>query len=72
MSRILKSDKLWVCGQHQASYGGDEWVMVGVYSTEEKAIAECWDETYFIAPILLNGTPDETSEWVGYYRPMGN
>ena len=70
MSRIIKTDQLWVCGQHQTIDGGDEWVMVGVYSTEERAVMECYDHTYFVAPIMLDGTPDDKNEWIGYYRPL--
>ncbi len=71
MSRILASDELWICGQHQTRKGGDDWVMVGVYSTESKAVAECHDPTYFVAPIMLDGTPDDKTKWLGYYRPHG-
>jgi len=72
MSRILSSDILWVCGQHQVSGGGDDWVMVGIYSSEKLAVDQCEDFTYFVAPISLDGIPDDSCDWVGYYRPMTN
>lgn len=72
MSRILASDKLWICGEHQTGDGGDDWVMVGVYSTEGRAVMECEDESYFVAPIMLDCTPDDSDEWPGYYRPLAN
>jgi hypothetical protein len=43
----------------------------GIFSTEEKAIAACKNERYFIGPLALDETlPDERMEsWPGSYFP---
>lgn len=46
------------------------WDFQGVFDTEEKALAACRDEHYFIGPAELNKEyPDETIPWPGQYWP---
>jgi hypothetical protein len=60
---------LWVAGQ-ALSDDGREWAFVGVYSTEEKAVAACLDWRFWVAPIALDFiTPPEESKWPGCYYP---
>jgi len=66
------SKTVWICGYHPTDEGGDDWVMVGVYTTEEKAKARCEDIDHFIAPVELDADPEESGEWPGYYRPLAN
>lgn len=47
-----------------------EWEVVGVYSTEEKAVEACLTGTYFIGPINMDeASPEATTEWPGSYIP---
>lgn len=44
---------------------------VGVYDTEEAAVAACVDWTFSVNPATLNETvQDERIEWPGAYYPL--
>lgn len=66
---------LWICGKYLS---GDEmgsvvWEFVGVFSSEELAVAACLCDTYFVAPAKLDKAfPDETLLWPGVYYPLAN
>lgn len=61
--------KLWVVGK---SLGVENaWEFAGVFEGEERAVAECRDRNYFIAPVIVNQTlPHERTEWVGLRWPV--
>lgn len=60
---------VWVVGQHKLIDG--VWEFIGVFSTEEKAVAACRDYTYFVGPARIDEQlPDETVEWTGSYYPI--
>lgn len=44
---------LWICGQSKGG-GGNEWEWQVVFDSEEKAVAACRDNQYFIAEVELN------------------
>lgn len=70
------TDKLWICGQitkyeERDGVVSSEWEFAGVFDTEEKAIAACHTDWFFIGPTNLNGEwPIETTEWTGAYYPL--
>lgn len=52
---------LWIVGQIRE---GAQWEFQGVFSTEERAVAACRTEDYFVARVGLDAElPHETSEW---------
>ena len=47
------------------------WELVGVFDSEEKAVAACLDNHCFVGPITLNEiTPKERISWPGCYYPL--
>lgn len=66
-----KPTALWVCCKFTGTKrcpGAFEFV--GVFDSEEKAVAACATPDYFIGPATLNeATPDKTTEWPGAYYP---
>jgi len=74
MSRIIPSDIVWLCGQYDPEDDdSDMWLIVGVFTTEQKAIDACWSCLHFIAPLELDAPPDDdTGQWPGLYRPLVN
>ncbi len=67
---LLASKKMvWIVFCYKSS--GSEFV--GVYDSEERAVAACQSETYCVCPIEMNfTTPTETTEWPGCYYPLSN
>jgi len=71
---------MWITGQitsgtwyHREERWGDDyvWEFTGVFDDEDKAIAACQDENYFIAPVTLNKPfPHEKVEMPGGYYPL--
>jgi hypothetical protein len=61
--------KLWIVGKRLA--GDDAWEFGGVFDSEEKAIAACHANNYFIGPIELNWVPphERLPKWEGAYFP---
>lgn len=46
--------------------------IVGLFSTEEKAIAACKDVNYLIGPLVQDvEIVDEVDNWLGSYYPLG-
>lgn len=63
--------KLWVVGQFfEESIPANKWAFVGVFDTEEAAIAACTADNYCILPATLNEVlPEEVVVWPGGYYP---
>jgi hypothetical protein len=65
---------MWLTGKYIGECDGEGngicWELIGVFSSEEKAVAACLNEYYFIGPVELDEVlPDETVEWPGCYYP---
>ena len=60
---------IWLVGQWKGTE--TPWEVQGVFDSEQKAIAACVDDQYFIGPLTLNEEmPQETMrEWPGAYYP---
>ena len=61
---------VWVVGE--ARYiGSQEWEMIGVFSTQEKANEACILPRYFVGPVEINKAfPSKTVPWPGAYFPI--
>jgi len=62
--------EVWICGQLTGKYVGAStpWEFQGVFDSEQKAIAACRDENYFIYSAIMNQElPDESVEPDGRY-----
>lgn len=65
--------KLWIVGQAirgaiASSVGA--WIFQGVFDTEDKAVAACKGELWFVAPAELNQElPADPIEWPGLRYP---
>ena len=61
---------VWVVGE---TIRGQAWLMQGLFSSEDKAIARCQsarNANFFVAPVTLDATlPDEEAVWPGAYYP---
>jgi len=58
----------WVTGQFRLL---NVWEFVGVFSTEEKAVAACHNDCCFVAPAILDEQePESPAEWEGLYYPL--
>ena len=65
--------KLWIVGQHKEEIeeGKNVWEFGGVFDSEDKAIAACRSDDYYVAPFELNeAQPDETCKMIGSYYPF--
>jgi len=64
--------KLWIVGKIlNPDTGCDIWEFCGVFDTEEKAVAICKTEDYFVGPADLNFiVPDPTVDWPNAYFPL--
>jgi hypothetical protein len=63
---------LWICGQHFESKDQPNrcWEFQGVFDDEDKAIAACSENSFFIFPAELNEPlPTETLQPAGAYYP---
>ena len=61
---------LWICGKRLLVDDENGWEFVGVFETEEKAVAACLTQMYFVGPAELNKAfPDERVKWPGAYYP---
>ena len=61
--------KLWVVGE-VLNDSKNEWLMVGVFDSEELAIMNALKDNYFIGPVELNQSfPMEECDWDGAYYP---
>lgn len=63
--------ELWVCGKYlEQRDNGAVWEMQGVFSSEEKAVAACLTEDFFIGPVELDkAMPEERIVWYKAYYP---
>lgn len=67
--------EVWIVGQMIDDSAGEDgeariWEFGGVFTSEEKAIAACRFDEYFIAPHRLNeAQPHETVPMIGCYYP---
>ena len=63
---------VWVVGE--ARYiGSQEWEMVGVFTTEQKAVEACVLPRFFVGPVEIDKSfPIESVPWPGLYYPMVN
>ena len=63
----MNNTKVWVVQKWVKDL---EFEFYGVFSTEEKALAICKDETYCIGPVNIDFTcDDERVIWPGLYYP---
>lgn len=63
--------EVWVAGRVDNSRVSFQWEVLGVYTTEELAVARCSRCVDFVAPIRLNDRlPEETTVWPGCYYPL--
>lgn len=61
---------LWICGKRLWVDDENGWEFVGVFETEEKAVAACLTGMYFVGPTELDKAfPHETVLWKGAYYP---
>ena len=63
---------LWVVGSIRNYAEGQpiQWQLEGVFDSEERAVAECVDESHFVGPTELNNRhPLDSTEWPGAYYP---
>lgn len=62
---------LWIVGRLDPSIKPEPWEVMGVYNSEERAVAACKDWMYFVGPQELNvPAPDERTAWPGCYYPI--
>jgi hypothetical protein len=60
---------VWIVGRWTSDT--KPWEVMGVYDSEEKAVAACKDCRYFVGPEELNvPAPDEPTPWPGCYYPI--
>jgi hypothetical protein len=63
--------KLFLVGKFVAETAEDmAWEFHGIYDSEERAVAACFDWRFSVCPVTLNETaPDVTYEFPGSYYP---
>lgn len=67
---------VWVAGRvvHQTMVEGivhSFWELIGVFSSEDKAVAACSDEKDFVGPINLDeASKRDDYSWPGCYYPL--
>jgi hypothetical protein len=61
--------KLWLAGR---SADDEEWEVLGIYTTEERAVARCVRGCDFVWPTEADvDFPEETEEMPEAYFPLG-
>lgn len=66
-------NQLWIMGKYVAedSNGNIAWEFMGVFDSEDAAVAACTEWEHFIGPGMLNERlSDETVPWDGLYYPI--
>ena len=64
------SDTVWVAGQ-VLNFEYEKWEVIGVFSTEQKAIEACVGLNDFIGPLIVDAVaPRDSVDWVGSYYPL--
>jgi hypothetical protein len=59
---------LWLAGRNGE---GEDWQVLGVYGTHERAVARCRSALDFIGPLELDqDAPEPPTEWPGVERPV--
>lgn len=64
------NEQVWICGKtlDATAYG---WELMGVFTSEEKAVAACTELWHFVGPATLDvRLPDESVAWAGCYYPL--
>jgi len=64
--------QVWVVGKITGEAQGNQvpWKIIGVFSTEEKAVAECKDAMHFVGPETIDIPIHENElEWPGCRFP---
>ena len=68
----MKDEQVWIAGVSNYDKWDDKWPawqFVGVYDSEEKAVAVCETNQYFVAPYTVNAVEgDGTMQ--GCYYPL--
>jgi len=62
--------QVWIVGQVLET---NDWSFHGVFTTEAKAIKQCRNERWFIAPAIIDDDsipPDGVGMWPGAYFPI--
>lgn len=60
---------LWIVGK-ALNQETTSWEFQCVFSSEEKAVAACVDDSYFVGPATLdNALSHDTTEWTGARYP---
>ena len=62
----------WAVGRIIVLKGLISWELIGVFSSELKAVAVCVDGTYFVAPLEIDEIIPEATKWKGMYHPKGS
>lgn len=64
--------ELWVVGQHVLGTEiGAIWEFQGIFDSKEKALSECKDQNWFIAPMELNKSLLSAQvNWPGVEYPL--
>ena len=63
--------KVWIMGQIKNEEEYLQFEFMGVFTSEEKAVAACTSDLHFIGPAVLDERhPDETIAWEGSYYPI--
>lgn len=66
-NELERAKNLWIVGKDTPP----DWEFFGVFSTYERALAECRDEDFFIAPIKVDvSEPEETEVFEGIVYPL--
>ena len=70
---MMETKELWIVG-HFIAKGPDNsiaWSFYGVYDDKQVAISRCINETYFVAPAMLNeDSTYEEEPWQGAEYPI--
>ena len=63
--------RLYLVGQYKGGKTGSvNWDFQGIFDTIEKAEKACIENSYFVAPVVLNKElPEKTTDWKGCYYP---
>lgn len=68
-------ETVWVAGRVTGYHGDDpmdvSWELLGIFSSEERAVAACTDTACFVGEIPVDKPKADTStEWPGAYYPL--
>ena len=68
----MKAETVWVAGRVTGYSGLDPaWELLGVFSSEERAVAACTDTQCFVGEIpVYKPKADTSTEWPGGYYPL--